>query len=129
MFTHKKFICRVKGICSISDDLWYKTRSEICSTGWKVNLYLDKLLVSLLELQPKWLMASIRYIDAMDWGLVPTLGGADLKVVDTSRIQALLLLLWHCFWKELSSVPQINVSDLIVILIPWNKDILHNFWP
>ena len=105
MLTHKKFICRVKGVCSVNDAPWYKTRSEMCSAGWKVNLRLDELLVSLLELQPIWLTACVRYSDAMDWGLVLTLGGADLKVVDTSWVKALLLLLWHYFWKELSNLP------------------------
>ena len=47
--------------------------------GWVTN--------GILKLQAKWLMVCMRYIDAMDWRLVPTLGGADLKVVDTLRVK------------------------------------------
>ena len=68
-----------------------ETRSEICSEGRHVNLWLDELLVNLLELRAKLMLVCIRYTDALARGLAPTLGCSDLKFVDTTRVKELLL--------------------------------------
>jgi len=46
--------------------------------GRQVNLRLDEVLINLLEIRMKRMLVCIKYTDAMDGGLVPTLG------VDTS---------------------------------------------
>jgi len=54
---------------------------------------LHELLISLLGLGTKGMLVCISYIGALNQGLVPTLGGADLTFVDTSPVKAMLLLL------------------------------------
>ena len=58
---------------TVTDGPWLETRSEICSAGRYVNLSLGELLINLLELRVKLVMVCIRYIEALDRGLVPTL--------------------------------------------------------
>jgi hypothetical protein len=48
--------------------------------GRQVNLGLDEVLINLLELRMKRMLICIKYIDALDRGLVPMLG------VDTSFV-------------------------------------------
>ena len=65
----------------------------MCSGGRQVNLRFNQLLINLLELRAKWMLVCIRYIEVLDRGLVPTLVvGADLRIVETSRITASLNL-------------------------------------
>ena len=79
--------------------------------GIQVNLGLDEVLVNLLELRTKRMLVCIKYIGALDRGLVPTLGFLTLKVL--THLMTVLVA------KRNSAGTEQRVSDRIVTLIPY----------
>jgi hypothetical protein len=71
----------------------------------------DEVLMYLLELRTKRMLVCIKYIGALDRGLVPTLGFLTLRV--------LTHLMTVLFVKRGAAYTWLTVSDHVVTLIPY----------